>query len=71
MDVVKLAGADHNIKANIWPGGMAGHACGAHVGPVGHLVLNSLHDSDFSGRAVVVVDWPVRAAADTAIQRSE
>jgi hypothetical protein len=51
--------------------GLAGHACGAHVVPVGHLVLNSLHDSDFSGRAVVVVDWPVRAAADTAIQRSE
>ena len=71
MDIVKLAGADHNIKANIWPGGVAGPACRAHLGQVGHLVLNSLHDSDFSGRAVVVVDWPVRAAADTAIQRSE
>ena len=67
---MELAGADHNIEANIWPGGVAGHTGRAHVVTVCHLVFHPLQDSHFTGRGVVVVDWVARAAADAAVRRT-
>ena len=48
VDVVQLACAQADVEPLLWPGGVGGHAGGAHIAPVRLTKLHPLHDSDLT-----------------------